>query len=130
MTSFLFRQMLRFGLVGILAAAVHFTVVILLVQMDHWQPLLANMMGFMTAFHISYFGHRQFTFRATNIGYKTSVTKLLVVQLLNLCANESLFYIFLKTHLPYQIALLIVLTIFPLFTFASSKFWVFNESNG
>lgn len=121
-----FFQIFRFGVVGTLAACVHFSVVVLMVKQFSLAPLIANIAGFASAFQISYWGHRLWTFRAVDTLHRVAVPKLLLVQLINFLANETLFYIFLSFHFPYQIALFIVLTILPVFTFTCNKLWVFR----
>lgn len=119
-------QIARFIIVGGSAAVVHFSVVVLLVQLFHYAPLIANVGGFMVSFQVSYWGHRVWTFADTVTLHREAYPKLVAVQLVNFALNESLFYFFLSLHLPYQLALLIVLAILPAFTFVSSKFWVFQ----
>lgn len=119
-------QLVRFGLVGVTAAAIHFAIVVLLVQKAGLAPLVANIFGFLISFQASYWGHRCWTFQGTMIVHTIAFPKLLLVQVLNLAANEALFYVFLACDLPYPVALLIVLTILPLYTFVISKVWVFN----
>ena len=118
-------QLCRFGLVGLSAAAIHFSVVVWLVSMQKVPPLLANIAGFLLAFQLSYWGHRQWTFRV-NVAHKPAAMKLLLVQLFNFSLNESLFALFLALQIPYQWALLLVLGILPAFTFILSKQWVFR----
>lgn len=118
-------QIARFGIVGLLAAGVHFSVVIFLVQMHVFAPLSANVFGFATGFQVSYWGHRLWTFGVDRSFSHTAFPKLLLVQLLNFAANQSLFYLFLSLHVPYVIALFIVLAMLPIFTFMASKRWVF-----
>ncbi|GEM_PF-271412 len=119
-------QIFRFGIVGIAAAFIHFSTVVLLVQGWACAPLMANIFGFAVSFQLSYWGHRLWTFNDTVSLHRVAFTRLLVVQALNFAANELLFYIFLSLNLPYQIALIIVLTVLPVFTFISSKVWVFR----
>jgi putative flippase GtrA len=127
MNRHLLTQIIRFGMVGVTAAGIHFTTVVLLVHYFFLEPLVANVFGFAIAFQMSYWGNRLWTFHDTAALHHVAFSKLLIVQLVNFTANESLFYIFLSLHLPYPIALLIVLTILPVFTFMSSKFWVFKS---
>ncbi len=122
----LFLQICRFGLVGLTAAAIHFSMVVLLVQTFSLPPLIANIGGFMVAFNCSYWGHRLWTFQDTLSMHSVALPKLLIVQLVNFAANESLFFIFLWWNLPYTIALLLVLMVLPIFTFIASKWWVFR----
>lgn len=123
----LLGQLFRFGIVGSLAAILHFSVVVLLVQKFALPPLTANLFGFGCGFQISYWGHRSWTFRATEILHRIAFTKLIIVQIINLTLNETLYYVMLSMHLPYQVALLIVLTTLPIFTFMMSKLWVFQR---
>lgn len=122
----LFLQMCRFGIVGLLAAGVHISIVFYLVQYQELAPLVANLFGFLFGFQISYWGHRLWTFNYTSGSHRDLISKLLVVQVINMVANETLFSVFLSFHIPYLVALLIVLTILPFFTFISSKMWVFR----
>lgn len=120
------KQLLRFGIVGVLAAALHMSIVIWLVQQWSLLPLIANVFAFGASFQVSYWGHRWWTFAGTSALHREALPKLILVQVINFAANESLFYIFLSLHLPYPVALLIVLTVLPFFTFFSSKLWVFR----
>jgi len=55
-------RLFRFGIIGMTAAAVHYWVVVALVEFGGMAPLLANVGGFASAFWFSYFGHRHWTF--------------------------------------------------------------------
>jgi len=125
--STLFLQIFRFGIVGVCAAIIHFSMVILLVQNYFIAPMIANVFGFFIAFQLSYWGHRKWTFKDTESLHSIALSKLLLVQMLNLGLNELLFYIFLELHLPYPVSLIIVLTILPAFTFTISKLWIFKS---
>lgn len=123
----LFFQLFRFGVVGFSSAFVHFVTVIFLVEFGVLKPLVANVFAFIVAFQVSYSGHRYWTFRGANIMHRVAFPKLLLVNGLAFLGNESLFFVFLNDfHLPYQLALLFVLTILPLATFVANKFWVFR----
>lgn len=119
-------QIFRFGMVGLIAASVHISIVVTLVQHAQLLPLVANIFAFCISFQMSYWGHRLWTFNDTEVLHRAALPKLLFIQLLNFAANESLFYVFLSLDIPYPIALIFVLTILPIFTFISSKLWVFR----
>lgn len=121
----LLLQIIRFGIVGVIASLVHFTCVVLFVQLLHWQPLVANIVGFSVGVQVSYWGHRRFTFRGTEATHRVAYPRLVMMQAGNFLANEGLFMMFLSMNLPYPIALFIVLSIMPMFTFVISKTWVF-----
>lgn len=119
-------QIARFLTVGCTAAAVHFGVVVLLVQLFNYAPLIANVGGFVVSFQASYWGHRLWTFHASDVLHRDAYPRLVMVQVFNFSMNEYLFYFFMSQHLPYQLALLIVLSILPAFTFIMNKYWVFQ----
>lgn len=122
----LILQVFRFCIVGLTAAVIHYSIVVELVQRLTLNPLIANVFGFIFAFQVSYWGHRLWTFNGTLALHRAAFPKLLLIQVTNFIANEALFSIFLSWGLPYNVALLIVLAILPIFTFVSSKMWVFR----
>lgn len=122
----LFFQLVRFGIVGVTAASINFSVVVFLVQNFSYPPLLANVFGFLVSFQMSYWGHRLWTFNATAALHRVAFPKLALVQIGNFCGSEYLYYIFLSYGISYQIGLLCVLCIMPIFTFLTSKLWVFR----
>ena len=87
----LFAQLFRFGMVGLFAAIIHFSTVVFLVQTEQFTPLIANILGFLTAFQFCYWGHRKWTFSETETMHRIAVSKLLFVQLINFVINELLF---------------------------------------
>lgn len=125
--SKIFAEFLRFGLVGVSAAAVHFSVVVFLVKARWLSPLTANVLAFLTAFQVSYWGNRRWTFSGKGPRHAVAFPRLLLVSSLAFIANEALFYGLMKQfHLPYPLALLIVLSLLPLAVFGANKWWVFN----
>jgi putative flippase GtrA len=123
----LFLQILRFGTVGVAAAMVQLFSLMLLVETNLLHPLAANIIAFMIAFQVSYWGHRHFTFGAHDLAHITTLPRLFVLAVCTFMANEFLFYIFLNLfHLQYMLALIVVLAILPVATFSLSKFWVFR----
>lgn len=123
----LFKQLVRFGIVGLCAASVHFSIVTVLVEHHVLEPLIANIFAFFISFQVSYWGHRSWTFNGTTALHRVAFPKLLLVCSLGLVANETLFYFFLNVlHFPYQVALVLVLMILPLINFTVGKVWVFK----
>lgn len=121
-----FYQLFRFGIVGLTAAAINFCVVVLLVQNFSLAPLIANVFGFLVSFQMSYWGNRLWTFHGTAVLHREAFPKLILVQTITFSGSEFLYYLFLSHGISYQIGLLLVLTIMPIFTFLMSKLWVFK----
>lgn len=127
-SAVLHGELLRFLVVGASAAAVHLLVVLLLVQLLSLQPLLANIAAFITAFQVSYFGHRLWTFAHTNTQHSQSLPRFILVALLGFFGNEFLYYLLLQyTALPYWLSLGIVLVLVAVMTFVLSKLWAFSH---
>lgn len=126
MTKEQLLQIARFLIVGVSAAAVHFSVVVYLVQFHQYLPLIANVAGFVVSFQVSYWGHRVWTFSGTEVLHREAYPKLVLLQIFNFGLNEILYFILLSLHLPYQLALLIVLSVLPAFTFMTSKYYIFR----
>ena len=123
----------RFGIVGLTAAAVHYWVVIVLVELLHIAPLQANVGGFFVAFWVSYFGHRHWTFSdtvATHTDVKhSSFLRFLLVALLGFCMNELLFYLLLRyAGWPYYFALAVVVFTVAVMTYVLSRLWAFRQA--
>jgi len=122
------KQLLKFGVVGGIASAVHLSAAIYFISYLYIKPLVANVLAFMAAFFASYFGHRYYSFGGTIVTHRQAFIKLLLVALLGLAINEFLFFIFLSTlQVNYIISLLISLCITPSIVFVFNKFWVFKQ---
>jgi putative flippase GtrA len=123
------KQILRFIVIGTLAALVNFSIVIALVEANIMSPLLANVFAFAVAFQVSYFGHRYWTFSRTINAHKIALPRLFVISGSSFIANEGIFYLFLNLfQLPYIFALFLTLTILPIISFVFNKLWVFQEA--
>ncbi|MCF6777545.1 GtrA family protein [Thiotrichales bacterium 19X7-9] len=123
----LFKQTFKFGIVGVIAAIVHFIIVSILVHFFHWYPLLANIVAFLIAYNVSYFGHKNWTFHehGKKISH-TSNIKFFIVATLSFILNEGLYGIYLLFIPHYQLALFLTLATVPPITFILSKLWAFK----
>ncbi|MCW1922572.1 GtrA family protein [Luteolibacter arcticus] len=120
-------QLTRFGCTGAAASAVHLCVVAALVPFE-LTPLAANVAGFAIAFHVSYHGHRSWTFRRP--GGPREYKRMLAVSLLAFALNELLYAGLLKwTRLDYRVALGLVLLTVAAGTFAATRVWVFTREH-
>jgi putative flippase GtrA len=121
----LIRHAFRFGIVGVLAMATHYILVILLVTFSI-TPLIANVLAFIGAFQVSYWGHSSWSFSDLAASRKDSFRRFVIISVSGFLINELLFFLFLKfTHIPYQISLLIVLPFVAGLTFLFSRHWAF-----
>lgn len=119
-------RILAFGLVGCAAAAVHFSVVCVLVPL-HLPPLLANVFGFLVAFGVSFAGHDRWTFPSQGRAKRPAAARFFVVACTAFVLNETLYALLLLTGLDYRPALLLVLATVALMTWLWSKHWAFAD---
>lgn len=119
-------QIIKFGVVGVTAMAVHFVVVVTLVYVSN-HPLLANFVGFLIAFQISFAGHSLWTFQLTGKNNKDHKTRFFTVAVLGFLINELGYFLLLNIlHIDYRVALLFVLLVVSALTFILSKLWAFR----
>lgn len=113
----------RFGLIGAAAMLIHLLVVWLGVTAG-FDPLVANVLGFVVAFQVSYFGHCHFTFNESPrlSGY----WKMLSVSVVGFLFNEFAYYMVLtRTSFDYRSSLAVILIVTAAGTFLAAKCWVF-----
>jgi len=124
------KQVAKFGTVGLFATATHAGVYALCAGLFGIDPLLANLVAFVTAFSISFAGHVHWTFKQE--GYASSakaskLVKFLVIALLGLVLNSIFTWIIVgHWRLHYLWAVTPMLSVTPLVTFLLSKRWAFR----
>ena len=125
------KQILRFGIVGASAAAVHFMMVSLLVSQLDWRPLVANVAAFLISFWVSYSGQHHWTFSGSGVSWRQGLPRYFLVSCTSFAVNELLYAALLNwTPLShhYQLALGITLVTVAVLTFVSSRYWAFRAS--
>jgi putative flippase GtrA len=112
--------------IGGAAGLVHYLVTIGLNAFVSLRPGAANLVGFVCAFPVSYFGHRGLSFAATEVPHQRALPRLFAVSGMAFVGNQALLLTLLKlTSLPLYIALAIVLFVVSISTFLLSRGWVF-----
>lgn len=120
-------QWLQFGLVGGAAAATHLLAVGALVHFAAMQPLVANVLGFLVAFVVSYNGHALFTFSQARAKGWAVAARFFLVACLSFVVNELLYAAALRwLGWNYLVSLFLVLLLVAVGTFVLSKFWAFK----
>ena len=120
-------QILKFIIVGVVAALTHFVSVYILVTSTGLLPIIANIFAFCIAFGVSYYGHSLWTFSHKKHEHKKSVIRFFLVAVFSFLINEGGYYLLLElTSIHYLLSLLIVLATVPIITFILSKYWAFN----
>lgn len=120
------REALSFIAVGVTALLTHWLVVALLVPLAGLHPLVANVIAFLVAFNVSYFGHRHLTFKAQERSHRQTLPRFATVASGSFLLNEAMYWALLSlTPLRYDIAMFIVLGTVAVLTYLLGKFWAF-----
>ncbi len=121
-------QVIRFSLIGGIAAAVHMIFCAIFVEKAEFHPILANIFSFFIAFILSFLGHHYWTYQDQSASVFQALSKFFIVATTSFILNNVLFILFHITFdLHYFISLFIVLSLVPPITFILSKIWVFKE---
>lgn len=117
-------RLFYFLMVGGIAALVHLLIVLGLVS--HWQihPLIANVIAFLIAFHVSFLGHKHLTFSKLKEQKQLSLPHFFIVAASAGIVNECLYFLILRyTQLNYLVALILVLGMVSVYSYVVSKCW-------
>ena len=82
------RELFWFGVVGVSAMLLHFGAVAWVLVPLGIAPLLANVLGFLIAFQLSYWGHRLQTFRAAHIPHRQALPRFFGVACLSFSSTR------------------------------------------
>ena len=126
------REVVMFGLVGVAASVTHFIVAILLIELFSVSIAVANVVAFVSALPVSYFGHALLTFSARLYGREADTTKQSAARFVALAVTGFVInqtsVVYFAAHLGYPHRIVLVLTIIgvAVFLFLASKFWAFR----
>jgi putative flippase GtrA len=116
----------RFLVIGGLAFLTHLACVLIVVGQFAVPPLAANCLGFIAAFSLSYFGHKNWTFSAGSSDHSTTFFRFAIVAVIGFAVNEGLYAVLLNLFaLDYRLSLVITLCVASASTFILSRNWAF-----
>jgi putative flippase GtrA len=109
------------------AAALTHMAVFALAQAHMW-PELANGLGFLVAFFVSFTGHRLLSFKDASTSVGTSLGRFALTAVAGFASNEAVFVLLLRAlDWPALLALFVALVFAAGQTFLLSRFWAFRR---
>ncbi len=121
-------QLMRFGVIGVLAAITHYCIAITLTNKG-MPAAWANLVAFVIAFWVSYFGHRYFSFEASDVSHQQTLPRFILVAVLGFILNESLLLLMLHfTSITIALGLPFIIILTAMFTFILSRQFAFDTS--
>ncbi|WP_284415220.1 GtrA family protein [Acidovorax sp. SUPP2539] len=125
------HHVLLFVAVGSCAAALHWSVVVGLVESFGWQPLASNLAGWIVAMVVSFVGHYRLTFRGHRAPLLRSALRFVLVSGLGFAINQTAYALLLAGNARwYSLKLAAVLIGVALITYVLSRHWTFLRSAG
>jgi putative flippase GtrA len=123
------RRIGWFIVVGTAAAAVHLCTVVALVRWGGWSPVLANVLGWLTAFVCSFFGHHFTTFSDAQAPIGRAARRFFAVSALGFATNQAAYVLLLRlSGLRYDLALALVLVGIAVLTYLLGRRWAFRPA--
>ena len=106
--------------------------VVLLVEHGGWQPLAANVVGWLTAFLVSFSGHHRLTFRAHGAPILRTLLRFFALSAGGFAVNEAIYALLLGLGrgAGYQWILALVLVGVAGLTYWLSRRWAFLRNPG
>ena len=124
-----FRQIFKFGAVGITATSAHALIFISALRLLGWPEQISNLAAFIIAFAISWTGNYFWTFQTG--GWQTggwqTMPRFVAVALSGYLLNALfVFIIITKLGWPDFYVLPLMLLITPIMTFLLARYWAFK----
>lgn len=117
-----------FILTGIAAGVVHYVSAVGIEVAHLATPAWANFFGFMLAFPVSYYGHRNYSFDGGDLEHRQTLPRLILVSLYGFFAYQVLVLTLIEwLHWPFWFALGVTMGVVDISTFLLSRFWVFAK---
>ena len=121
-------QTTRFVAVGCAAAATHWAVAVGCVELAGAPPLVANLIGWLVAFAVSFIGHYRLTFRHSRIPWTIAIRRFFLVSAAGFLVNEGAYaWLLHATALRYDVLLALILIGLAVLTFVVSRLWAFRH---
>ena len=122
------KRLLKFASVGIVATLVHYFTALAAAHLINIHPEISNIIGFMIAFIVSFFGHWRWTFRDHRTRFCRALPAFALVAVSMFFFNATVFRLLLGyTHYRFELLLLFVQALVLLITYTATKYWAFAK---
>lgn len=123
----MFKQLISFGLIGVISTLTHVGTLVVLVEWFHLPPMLATTVGFVLAVVVSYGLNYRYTFAAEG-SHARYFPKYATVSVGGFLLNTLIMYT--TTHILewwYLLGQMVTLLIVPVFNFLCNRYWTFES---
>lgn len=121
-------KLFSYGIIGLVGTLIHFSILVLLVELFHLEPVLSSSIGFIVTVIVSFYLNRRFTFRTKSNQTTATFIKYSIVSCSGFILNSVIMYSSVHIlSLHYSIAQAIVVIVLPISNFLLNNFWTFRE---
>jgi putative flippase GtrA len=122
------KQFQSFLLIGLIATAIQYLVLILLVRYFAVNAVFASALGFAISSIVNYELNRKFTFASSSSRTKT-IHKFYVVAISGLAINSASMWLLINlAEFHYLFSQILTTLLVLVFNFSLNKFWTFTEN--
>jgi len=122
------ERVIRYGVAGVLATAIYFLAVFLLVERAKITPVTAAVIATAIVIVTSYVINRVFVFD-TNRAHHSAFARFVVASLFGIAANTGLMYVATKMFAwPYLVGAALTILVVPPMNFVVNQFWAFRST--
>jgi len=127
----IFKQFIKFGLVGILSFIVDAGIYLVLTRYLAFFYIMAKAISFVLAATNSYIFNRAWTFRSSNLAVGREFSKFLLISVIGLGLNTLFMFLAVEQFKLKDLYGLVIATILVMFwNFTANKFWTFRQKGG
>lgn len=123
----LMGQVVRYGMVGVVAVVVHIIVALIVHKLLQVNPFWSNAAGVFAGFITAYLGHYHYSFKDPN-DHSSSLPRFAITSMIGLLLQQlGVLKLVNQYQLDYATqALPVLMVVVPAVTFLLSKFWAFR----
>ena len=119
------RQLIRFGIVGVIAAFVDVGVLVLLKELIHIDVLISSAISFSVSVTVNYILSMAFVFKGKKQSKLKEFIIFVVLSIGGLCLNQLILWIGVKfTSVYYLIVKFLAMLIVPVYNFITRKIFL------
>lgn len=123
------NQFAKFAGVGVIGTAVHYSLLIVIVELFDRDPVFGSAVGFLGGALVNYFLNRFYTF-ASDANHMAALPKFLTVAAVGMIVNIAIMAALTDLlDVQYLVAQVIATGIVLLWNFVANKFWTFAPSS-
>jgi putative flippase GtrA len=122
------RQFTAFALVGVAATALHYAVLVALVELAQWRAVPAALAGYVVGGIVSYILNRRHTF-ASERPHAQATWRFALVALIGFCLTWVFMRVFVeRLGAPYPLAQVVTTGIVLFWSYIANRLWTFSAA--